>query len=301
MQRLSPYLSRGAPGSLPENWPLRAHSYTARVAPYRWHLVRKGRGRDALLLHGAGASSHSWRDLIDPLSKRYRVTAPDLPGHHLTRSFTRARLSLPQISHDLGHLLDQLDTSPRLIVGHSAGAAVALSLTARQSVPPDFVVLINGAVENFRGPAALMMPLMARFLALNPFSGPFLSHEAQRPDAVRKMLRITGSELDQAGLSHYEHLVADPRHIEGTVGMMASWSLSSIEPLLPRIACPVLILHGDRDGAVSVNVAKRTAQALPNAKLVVLPGAGHLVHEERPDLILSAIQEFADADTKETV
>ena len=115
------------------------------------------------------------------------------------------------------------------------------------------------------------------------------------------MLRITGSELDQTGLSHYEHLVADPRHIEGTVGMMASWSLGSIEPLLPRIACPVLILHGDRDGAVSVDVAKRTAQALPNAKLVVLPGGGHLVHEERPDLILSAIQEFADAHTKETV
>lgn len=295
MHPLASPLSRGAPAALPEHWPLRAHSHTARVAPYRWHLVRKGRGRDALLLHGAGASSHSWHRLIEPLSKRYRITAPDLPGHHLTRSYTRARLSLPQMRDDLHHLLGRLGVSPRLMIGHSAGAALALSLAARLPAPPDFIVLINGAVENFRGPAAIVMPLMARLLALNPLAGPFLSHEAQRPDAVRKMLRVTGSHLDEEGMSYYEHLVADPRHIDGTVGMMASWSLNSIEPLLPKLSCPVLLLHADGDGAVSVNVAKRAAAVLPNATLKVLPGCGHLVHEERPELVLDAIEAFIAA------
>jgi magnesium chelatase accessory protein len=81
--------------------------------------------RDILLLHGTGASAHSWRDVAPALARHHRVIVPDLPGHAFTQRPPAAGLSLPGMAAALGALLQTLEATPAVIVGHSAGAAIA--------------------------------------------------------------------------------------------------------------------------------------------------------------------------------
>ena len=283
-------LAPGPPEPLPADWPLRADSHTAAIAPYRWHLALRGDGPDMLLLHGAGASAHSWGGLAPMLAETHRILAPDLPGHGLTRA-RGMRAGLAPMTQDLQALLQGLGARPSVIVGHSAGAALALSLALRLEPQPRVVVL-NGALENFQGLAGVMFPIMARMLALNPLAAPFLARSAGNPGAVERVIGATGTRLPPSELRHYRRLIGDRRHVSGTLAMMAAWSLTQLARQLPQIDLPVLFLHGAQDEAVHPDVARRACDRMPNASLDVIEGLGHLIHEEAPAEIAARICGF---------
>lgn len=277
----------------PEDWPLRAASRSLRVAPHRWHVQVAGHGPDALLLHGAGASAHSWHRLIARLDERYRLIAPDLPGHGYTAS-PRGRVRLPDVARDVAALAAELGARPRLLIGHSAGGAVALEMVRQGLVAPARVVILNGALENFRGPAGWLFPMMARLMALNPLTGLFLSQRSSTAQ-VRGLIGATGTELDPEALALYARLIARRTHVDGTLAMMAQWTLDDLSWALPGIAVPVLFLHGAQDQAVAPAVADRAAAAMPDARVVRLPGVGHLAQEEAPDRVAAEILRFDGA------
>ncbi len=278
------------PGLPPEDWPLRSASRALAVAPHHWHVQITGHGRDILLLHGAGASAHSWHRLMARLDEDFRLIAPDLPGHGYTRS-PRGRSSLSQVARDVAALLDQLHSVPRFVVGHSAGGAIALEMARQKLLPLDRIVVINGALEDFKGPAGVLFPVMARFLALNPFTSSFLSRGSSVAQ-VRNIIGATGTDLDEEALSLYTRLISRREHVDGTLAMMAQWSLRALNAALPSIEVPTLFLHGDRDQAVRVVVAHRAAGAMPNASLQVLDDVGHIAQEEAPDRVADSIRAF---------
>lgn len=275
---------RGLP---PEDWPLRAASHSVPSAPHRWHVQIVGDGPDMLLLHGAGASAHSWHPLMGRLDDRFRLIAPDLPGHGFTES-PRGRSALPQMAKDVARLMDTLDASPRIVVGHSAGGAIALEIARQGLMQLDRIVVINGALEDFRGPAGVVFPVMARLLAMNPFTGLFLSRGGSEAQ-VRSIIGATGTSLGTDALSLYARLIARRAHVDGTLAMMAQWSLRDLNAALPRIAVPTLFIHGENDQAVRISVAERASRAMPQARLVRLPGVGHIAQEEAPDVVAETI------------
>ncbi len=277
-------------GLPPEDWPLRAASRAVALAPHRWHVQVTGRGPDMLMLHGAGASAHSWHRLMARLDERYRMIAPDLPGHGFTRS-PRGRSGLSQVAKDVTALLERLEAAPRVVVGHSAGGAIALELARQGALPIESVIVINGALEDFRGPAGVLFPVMARLLAMNPFSGFFVSRGSSASQ-VRSIVGGTGSDLDEEALALYTRLIARREHVEGTLAMMAQWSLKDLNAALPTIVARTLFLHGARDQAVRPAVAERAAAAMPNATLRLLDGVGHIAQEEAPDRSAAEILDF---------
>ena len=105
------------------DWPNRDASRFVEVGGLRWHVQLMGAGPTLLLVHGAGAATHSWRALMPLLARRFRVIAPDLPGHGFSDPLKARELSLPGMARALGALLRAMDVSPRVVVGHSAGAA----------------------------------------------------------------------------------------------------------------------------------------------------------------------------------
>jgi magnesium chelatase accessory protein len=275
----------------PPDWPLREASRIVAAKPHRWHVQVTGAGPDVLLLHGAGASSHSWARLVPDLALRHRVIALDLPGHGWTRS-PRGRARLSDVAADIATLCAQEGWAPGVVIGHSAGGAVSLELARQGRLQPTRVVVINGALENFRGAAGWLFPAMAKVLALNPLTGLLISQGGRSVAQVRSILSSAGTELDEAGLAHYARLIQRRAHVDGTLAMMAQWSLDDLNRALPRIAVPTLFLHGDRDGAVAPSVAERAAAAMPDARLVLLPGVGHLAHEEAPARVAEEIARF---------
>jgi len=90
------------------DWPNRSSSAFVRAGGLSWHVQTAGEGDEILLLHGTGASTHSWRRLLPMLARERRVISPDLPGHAFTDALPYSRLNLPGMAEAVGHLLRKL-------------------------------------------------------------------------------------------------------------------------------------------------------------------------------------------------
>lgn len=264
------------------DWPHAAASHRVRHRPHDWHIQEWGTGPTLLLLHGAGASTHTWRDLISRLSENHHVIALDLPGHGFTRAGSVSRLGLQTTAEDIAALCTSEDWQPTALIGHSAGAAVALDLASRLPGTPA-VIGLNAALDRFEGMAGWLFPMLAKLLALNPLTAIAFSAGGARPGRARNVIRATGSTLSEEGLAWYSRLLADRAHVDGTLQMMSRWSTDALLDRLPEIENDVLLITGDRDTAVSPQVSDRAAAVLPNAERFTLEGLGHLAHEEDPD------------------
>jgi magnesium chelatase accessory protein len=264
------------------DWPNRAASRFVEAGGLSWHVQETGRGPTLLLLHGTGASTHSWRDLLPLLARDFHVIAPDLPGHGFTEAPERDRLSLPAMARGLAALLGKLGVEPEGIVGHSAGAAIAMQMVLTRAIEPACLISLNGALLPFKGVASQLFPSVARLLVLNPLVPRFFAWRAGSADAVTQLLEGTGSRLDARGQELYQRLFSNRVHIASTLGMMANWDLETLGRGFGRLDLPVLLVVGAGDRAVPPADAREVARRLPDARIETVPGAGHLVHEEKP-------------------
>ncbi len=274
----------------PNDWPHRDVSQIVHGPVHRWHVQQTGDGPDILLLHGAGGSTHSFRDLFKILASRYRVTMVDLPGHGFTQLGGQRRSGLTAMATDICALLAALEITPTAIIGHSAGAAIALELARDR---PDLkLVGINPALQNFSGLAGLLFPMMARVLAATPFTARLFSGTSSQGKRTEALIAGTGSDLSAEGIALYRRLIASERHVNGALSMMAQWSLDDLITSLPDICCPTLFIAGINDKTVPVRIAKEAATKMPNATFEAIEGLGHLMHEEAPDLVADHILRF---------
>lgn len=261
--------------------------------PIRWHVATMGRGPAILLVHGTGASSHSFHPLMRRLAERFTLVAPDLPGHALTRVPRTFQPSLPGTSRALGRLVAALELRPAVVIGHSAGAALVARMTLDRLVAPELVVGLAAALVPLHGLARAVLQPAASLLSRSRAPALIASSlaGARRVDAL---LRSTGSVLDREGLEAYRRLVAQPEHVAGVLSMMAGWELDPLHDALPRLETPLLLIAGRNDRAVPVAQLRTARARLPRATLVVVERAGHLVHEERPREVSRLILEHLD-------
>lgn len=277
----------------PAIWPHAALSRQITQPPHRWHAQIMGEGPDLLLLHGAGSAVHSWRGLMPLLARSHRVIAVDLPGHGFTRSPNGARSGLDAMTQDLAQLIAAQGWRPAALVGHSAGGALALRLAGRLDPVPR-VLGINAALTPFDGVAGWLFPLLARVLAANPLTPALFTLGTSGTRQARRMIEGTGSRLDAEGHALYARLMADRRHVNGALQMMARWSLDGLLRDLPRITAPTLLITGDRDRAVAPSVSEAAAVRMPAAQVLPLTGLGHLAHEEDPERLARTMAPFLD-------
>lgn len=278
-------------------WPHAQHSRFVNVRPHRWHVQDMGSGSVILLLHGAGASGHSYRNVMPILARTHRVISVDLPGHGFTLLGRRSRAGLDHVAQDLRALLRHLDIRPDVIVGHSAGAAVAARVALDTTHPPKLIVCINGAFEMFDGLAGWLFPAMARLLSLNPLTSLLVAKTAGNQTRVEHLLKSTGSILDAEGVRLYHALISDKAHIDGTLAMMSQWRLEKLMRDMPALPCPALFLVGGKDGTVPPRVSEDAAKALTGCTVIRMENAGHLLHEEHPQTVATAILKHL-AETK---
>ncbi len=281
------------------DWPNRDASRFVLAGALRWHVQVMGSGPTMLLLHGAGAATHSWRDLAPILARDYTIVAPDLPGHGFTQTPASAGLSLQGMVRGLKALLAVLALKPDHIVGHSAGAAIAMRMRLDDPGIARGVVSLNGALQPFPGAAGHIFPAMAKLLFLNPLAIQAFAWRAARPGAVERLIESTGSRIDASGLSQYVHLLRTTGHIDGALGMMARWDLHLLQADLPRFAAPLTLVAAENDRAVPPKVARDTKALIPHANLMILPDLGHLAHEEAPERIADIIRQAAPLSSRE--
>jgi magnesium chelatase accessory protein len=279
-----------------EHWPNREASRFVEAAGFRWHVQVMGAGPVVLLIHGTGASSHSYGELAKILANTFTVVVPDLPGHGFTELPSASRLSLPAMAADLADLLKALKLEPSLVVGHSAGAAILIEMCLDRLIAPDAIISLNGALLPFGSVVGQFFSPLAKLLVLNPFVPRFFTWRASSPGAVERLIGNTGSRLDPQGIASYTRLFQNERHVTAALGMMAKWDLSRLENRLGDLRVPLVLVVGSEDRAVSPQDAFKIRDRVPGAKVVLLRGLGHLAHEERPEEVAEIVAQSVRSD-----
>lgn len=267
------------------HWPHAQHSQFVQAGGIQWHVQQLGQGPCMLLLHGTGSGSFSWRELLPSLAQHFTVVAPDLPGHAFTSRGPEGALSLPGMSEGLGALLHKLNLNPRVLVGHSAGAAIAAHMVRHYPTLTADARLIglNPAWLPLTGGASWLLGPAAKLAELNPLSAWATAKMAKQPGVVSKWLAHTGSTLNAPGLDLYTRVLSNSGHIHGVLSMMAAWRLDALASQLRDIRNPVFMAVGTHDGTISPTLAHEACLRMPQAQCVMQQGLGHLAHEQDPE------------------
>ena len=110
---------------------------------------------------------------------------------------------------------------------------------------------------------------------------------------MEHLIRNTGSKVDDQGIALYRRLFANETHVASALGMMAKWDLSQLKRRLGELDVPLVLVVGGQDRAVAPDQAFAVRERAPNAKVILLPGLGHLAHEERPEEVAEIVVKAA--------
>lgn len=280
-----PYAVAGGAEQLPGDWPGADHSRFVDAGGLRWHVQDRGRGDAIVLLHGTSASLHSFVPLVDRLAPNARCISLDLPGHGFTSPFESGGYTLRRTAAAVGALIDAMGLAPGAIVGHSAGAAIALQwLLDRSAVAESLprLVAINPALRPFGGVAGFAFPFMARLAASSGALPGMIARRAARRDEVEGLITATGSKVPPEMLDCYQRLMQRPGHVRAVLEMMAGWQLDHLVRAMRDLDPVQHVILGGRDRAVPPARTVSMLAGLTNTMVSQVPEFGHLVHEEAP-------------------
>ena len=260
------------------------------------HVKVMGQGEPVfVLLHGFGASLYSWHAVMELFSQLGTVIVYDRPAFGLTERPLSWEGQNPygpeaQVALLIG-LLDHFGVQQPILVGNSAGGAVAMQTTLAYPERVAALILVDPAVYAGGGAPAWVRPLL---------STPQMRHLGP---LVARQIQARGPELiemawhDPARLSPEAlELYKKPLQAENWDRALWEFTLASrpseLAERLDELTLPVLVITGDDDRIVPTADSIRLADELPNAGLVVIPNAGHVPHEEQPEAFMLAVTGF---------
>jgi pimeloyl-ACP methyl ester carboxylesterase len=264
----------------------------------RLHHLEEGTGRPVVLLHGGSGGGANWFRLLRPLSARFRVLAPDLPGFGLSPPVPIGT-PLGSAAADVLQLwLREHDIRDALVVGTSFGGLVALRLAQRAAGRVSALLLLDSA-----GLGTGMHPLV-RLAAL-----PGLTRLSVRPTRrgtdllFRTLLTSNRSELsadarhalvswlyESAAAAGTSYLAATLRAFTAVRGQREVVAPAELTALRQ----PVSLVWGELDRFLPVAHAVRAARHCRDAQVVIVSGAGHSPNWEKPSAVIAAIHDLAD-------
>nr|WP_249731817.1 alpha/beta hydrolase [Roseococcus sp. SDR] len=228
-------------------------------------------------MHGIGGRAALWAPTVAALAPR-PVIAMDMPGYDGTRP---ALTGFPELADAAAALLD----GPADVVGHSLGGMIALELALRH---PDrvrrLVIVASSPAFGSRDPAFREAFLAARQKPLDEGLGmagvaaalvPTMLGPAADPGAAPAAIAAMASVDEAAYRTTLATLTSFDRRAD-----------------LPRVTQPALLIAGEADQTAPPRGMARMAEAMPDARLLVIPGAGHLLPLEAPDAFHAALLDF---------
>jgi pimeloyl-ACP methyl ester carboxylesterase len=265
----------------------------------------EGSGREVLLLiHGMAGSSRTWNAVMPSLAEKYRVIAPDLPGHGHS-SKPRGDYSLGAFAAFLRDLLRELDIPRVTVIGQSLGGGVAMQFTYQHPEYCQRLVLIgsgglgpdvNWTLRVLAAPGAeFVLPVIAPQPVLragNKIRSWFASagiHSPRADETWQAYSSLADRETRQAFL----------RTLRSVVDYRGQ-AVSAMNRLYLNSALPTLLIWGDADKIIPVAHGHAAHEAIPGSRLEVLDGIGHYPHAEAPDAVVSILDDFLTVPAAQT-
>ncbi|WP_199429633.1 alpha/beta fold hydrolase [Qaidamihabitans albus] len=250
-----------------------------------------GQGPPVILVHGTPACSYLWRSVVPALASRNTVHVWDLLGYGDSHPDPGVAPSIATQARTLAELVEHWGLDTPSLVGHDIGGGIVLRTHLIHQVPVRRLALLDAAV-------------------LGPWNTAFTEHMQRHEDAYRSMpphvfgdiiaarLRTaTHRPMSGAVASAYLAPWAGPTGQQRWVDQVAGVSFEDTREVvtrLDRITVPTLVLWGERDQWLPPTTGDRLAAAIPAARKVTVPGAGHFVAEDNPGDTADALLRFLD-------
>lgn len=252
--------------------------------------LEKGSGPLVILIHGSVSDYREWSKEIGPLAQHYRVVAYSRRFHWPNASPAKdADASVERQVDDLAALVRALGSKPSHIIGHSFGGAVALNFALRYPELVRTMVLVEPAVSSVLADTPENKEVTKEGQAIRAkMKEAFDSGDAER--IVRTYAdHVAPGELEKATTEVREMLIANT----------PAFQLDFTAPRLVltcddarRVSAPVLVLSGDRSPLGLQRVAEATANCIPKARLIKIPGATHWVQHDHAQEFNTAVLAF---------
>lgn len=259
--------------------------------PPRLAYDHAGSGPVLLFLHGIGGNRGNWRDQLAAFAPDYHTVAWDARGYGGSADYD-GPLDFADFSADLKRLLDHLGAERAHLCGLSMGGRILLDFEARY---PERVATLT-LVSTFPGFATSFRPeKQEEFLRLR--RQPLLEGKEPRdiaPAIVAIVASLTGpSSTDAVKARLTESMAA--LHKQSYIKTLEATTRYDRSADLPHIAAPVLLIYGTEDRLTPVKIGRAMAGQIPDAQLVVIEQAAHLVNIEKPQAFDAALRPFLAA------
>ncbi|HEY1940061.1 MAG TPA: alpha/beta hydrolase [Candidatus Angelobacter sp.] len=278
-----------------------AHPENSGVAQEIRYL-KSGSGPPLLLIHGLLGGAFCWRFNIPVFSKQYTTFSVDLPGSGHNDAPCTLDCSMQAQANRLSALLNELELESVDVVGSSWGGAVAIFLAA---INPRVRSLVLAAPVN---PWSKAGAGRIRFLNSRPGRALLrLALPISRPLHLTAIQRMYGdpARISPGTLEGYSSTVLRRSTAHNVLNTLRQWEqdINAMQTAISHVKAPSLLIWGTRDGAVTLQSSHALMQALPDCKLALIEGAGHLPFEETPDefnqLVLNFLKRTSIASGRE--
>lgn len=261
----------------------------------RLHYIEAGAGFPLLLLHGFTGSSANWQPILPALAEKFRVIAPDLPGHGQTR--VNGPFTMAATAGLLADLLDHLSITQTHLLGYSMGGRLALYCGAHwpdrvralvlESASPGLKTTPERAERKARDDAlADRIERQGIIWFVDHWEQlPLWNSQKRLPHTVRQQQRDRRLQNDPAGLAR-------------SLRDMGTGVQPSLWDALPELALPVHLIVGAEDDKF-LGIAQEMTALLPDARFVRVADAGHTVHLEQPRYYTRTVAAFLEHITDE--
>jgi pimeloyl-ACP methyl ester carboxylesterase len=254
-----------------------------RVADRSIAFRRAGDGPPLVLLHGGWSDSRAWGPQLAGLSDAFDVIAWDTPGCGDSDELP-GRPTLADYADAVADLITALDVGRAHVCGLSFGGGLALAVYQRH---PRLVrsLIAAGAYAGWRGSLA-PEEVEARLTRARA--------ECERPPAEwidGYLPELFARPVPAEVIDQVRAMMSDVRPA-GLLAMLTAFAEADVTAVLPTIAVPTLVLHGELDARAPRHVAEVLHAGIPRSELVVLPGVGHDVNLEAPEAFNAEVRRF---------
>jgi pimeloyl-ACP methyl ester carboxylesterase len=286
-----------APGDewLALDW--RSHQRWVNVGERPINTIELGSGEPALVfVHGLSGCWPNWLEQLPVFARRRRVLAFDLPGFGHSPGHA-GEVSMPGYARIVADLLAARGISRAVLVGNSMGGLIGAELAAEEPSLVDRLVLVSpaGIATYSNRLVTRSMPAVRRGQQMLALGAAWTASHSESLSARPRMRRAILAGV----VAHPERLpgplAAEQLRGAGTDGFLSALEAIlefDLEPRLPLISCPTLVVWGTKDRLITWRDAARFTEAIPNAREVVYEDTGHMAMLERPSEFNALLEDF---------
>jgi pimeloyl-ACP methyl ester carboxylesterase/CRP-like cAMP-binding protein len=262
------------------------------------HAVEEGQPNRqvALLIHGWSSSWYAMSPLIGLMSQRFRAIAVDLPGYGASPPLPE-RVTIPAYADCLADFAERVTDGPVVLVGHSMGGMISLTMALRYPELVERMVLIGPTISGrlsqyinlFISPITILERFGLGSLIVSAFERAMVG--------ISDRLMRPASFAERSGITREEHLrlQADVRRPgQGRVRAECFFAMreNDLSGRLGEVQAPALVLWGAEDNTVPLRDAGVVADEWPDSDLRIIPKAGHWPHFETPDIVRRQVASY---------